>query len=328
MYHEAGPERAEKQFRGTGGVSAHIVEFLREHIVMMEGSNGYGARPEVVAQLDLSRLPTSVIRELDDFSRGRRSDRETRINVRDLMGGVNPFEDLRYQLEPIPKEMFRFGKQALHLEPFGFNQTQPKRVTAAQIHAELFAEVGVMEPPVFAEAEPVPSERVSTLRTIGFHEQPEVREYFDQEVAWLGKRNRSEADCTNYNEIMALCVKLPNYKFIKAIALEKVTVKYDLLVKSVDQFIGTIPEKNVQEMAGFVKQLGDENVRVIGKRFEPGKYLIAAPAKEFKSVPVVEFPRWMLDDPIVLYPALDGYFIVTAWGDEASDPDVMNERHN
>jgi len=33
-------------------------------------------------------------------------------------------------------------------------------------------------------------------------------------------------------------------------------------------------------------------------------------------------------DPVVLYPVEKGYIIVTAWGDEASDPLVANEQMN
>lgn len=33
-------------------------------------------------------------------------------------------------------------------------------------------------------------------------------------------------------------------------------------------------------------------------------------------------------DPIILYPVSKGYIIVTAWGDEASDPLVLNEQNN
>lgn len=38
--------------------------------------------------------------------------------------------------------------------------------------------------------------------------------------------------------------------------------------------------------------------------------------------------NWLLEDPIVLQPVKGGYLIVSAWGDEASDPDVVNEIMN
>jgi len=38
--------------------------------------------------------------------------------------------------------------------------------------------------------------------------------------------------------------------------------------------------------------------------------------------------REIIDDPIVLLPVSEGYIVVTAWGDEASDPIVVNESNN
>jgi len=35
-----------------------------------------------------------------------------------------------------------------------------------------------------------------------------------------------------------------------------------------------------------------------------------------------------IPDPVVLQPVKGGYLILTAWGDEASDPLVMNEINN
>lgn len=71
-----------------------------------------------------------------------------------------------------------------------------------------------------------------------------------------------------------------------------------------------------------------------------GKYIIndglkiCAPVKDmdisglelkegYKLERKIEIP-----DPVVLQPVEGGYLILTAWGDEASDPLVMNENHN
>ena len=35
-----------------------------------------------------------------------------------------------------------------------------------------------------------------------------------------------------------------------------------------------------------------------------------------------------IPDPVVLQPVKGGYLILTAWGDEASDPLVINENFN
>jgi hypothetical protein len=74
------------------------------------------------------------------------------------------------------------------------------------------------------------------------------------------------------------------------------------------------------------------------KYYDKKEFAIAAPLKDFnvddmeltkgelKRKPVVD------EDPIVLQPVRYGgkthFLIVTAWGDEASDPLVLNQNHN
>jgi len=61
--------------------------------------------------------------------------------------------------------------------------------------------------------------------------------------------------------------------------------------------------------------------------------LIAAPKKDFNITEKHEIKNFRLSlkpvpDPVVLAPVIGGYLIVTAWGDEASDPLVRNEINN
>lgn len=67
--------------------------------------------------------------------------------------------------------------------------------------------------------------------------------------------------------------------------------------------------------------------------FKSDALLIAAPAKDFKTTDRHEVKNFRLSlkpipDPVVLAPVIGGYLIVTAWGDEASDPLVQNEINN
>ena len=60
---------------------------------------------------------------------------------------------------------------------------------------------------------------------------------------------------------------------------------------------------------------------------------ICAPKKDMISNSLFEkmipsFEMEIIPDPVVLYPVEHGYIIVTAWGDEASDPLVVNELNN
>jgi hypothetical protein len=61
-------------------------------------------------------------------------------------------------------------------------------------------------------------------------------------------------------------------------------------------------------------------------------YMICAPQKDFdmagkelKKFKLVDKP---VPDPVVLQPVKGGYLIVCAWGDEASDPEVVNGLNN
>ena len=61
--------------------------------------------------------------------------------------------------------------------------------------------------------------------------------------------------------------------------------------------------------------------------------LIAAPKKDFNITDTQEIKKFKLfdkpvPDPVILAPVIGGYLIVTAWGDEASDPIIQNEINN
>lgn len=63
--------------------------------------------------------------------------------------------------------------------------------------------------------------------------------------------------------------------------------------------------------------------------------LICAPKKDMKLEGLVQFGKFFLSvnkktfpDPVVLQPVKGGYLIVTAWGDEASDENVVNQKMN
>lgn len=61
------------------------------------------------------------------------------------------------------------------------------------------------------------------------------------------------------------------------------------------------------------------------------EFLICAPQKDMKieSYERVEGHKIVhVPDPVVLHPVKNGYLIVTAWGDEASDELVVNQTHN
>jgi hypothetical protein len=77
-----------------------------------------------------------------------------------------------------------------------------------------------------------------------------------------------------------------------------------------------------------------ENVRSCDT-IDNTKLVICAPKKDMNlkgmkgfGFSFFELKKVEVPDPVVLQPVVGGYIIVTAWGDEASDPIVVNERNN
>ena len=208
------------------------------------------------------------------------------------------------------------------------------RVSAAQIHAELYAEVDTLlaEPDGFSEQAPTPSGRVNTLLKMGFFNQPEVSDFMSEDRRYQGRKIEYGFRRERYDLATRYAFRYSNYKFITHDSLDKVLSKYGLVKEGVGEFIGTIPDANVADMARFMEQVTiAEEDRVNG---DSDNYLIAAPIDQFRPKGYKGFAskeaydRWLIEDPIVLKQVRDGYLIITAWGDEASDPDVQNERNN
>jgi hypothetical protein len=214
-----------------------------------------------------------------------------------------------------------------------FGESRPKverkRITAAEIHAEMYelATADLLEPAGFAEEEPVESERVKTLKKLGFTGHPEYEEFTTRWRSYQNNKRNADRGQEIYRKRMSISLRFPQYKFIAQDTLAKVMDKYGLILCATREFIGDIPEKNMLEMARFADQTQfteeDNNTLLSGNT-----YLIAATPDQFKVVQPARQVNWLVDDPIVLRPVADGYLIVTAWGDEAKDPEIQNERNN
>jgi hypothetical protein len=66
-------------------------------------------------------------------------------------------------------------------------------------------------------------------------------------------------------------------------------------------------------------------------RLEKASMQICAPLKDMDTRGMRQVGHKLvreIPDPVVLQPVKHGYLIVTAWGDEASDPNVVNEKLN
>ena len=157
--------------------------------------------------------------------------------------------------------------------------------------------------------------------------------------------------------------KYPLYKFIAPEQVKSVCKKYNLYCGNVGMYIGDIPDKNIREILKFKlkeedapsKETGwvhssnnqtnfDEILLAEGKWCEKKEEVfldrekqmsICAPKEMFdmsnswdNSAIGVKDGFMLVLDPIVLQPVKGGYLVVSKWGLEAGDAEVVNPIEN
>lgn len=160
--------------------------------------------------------------------------------------------------------------------------------------------------------------------------------------------------------------KYPQYKFITEASVKKICRQYGLIYGPASKYIGEVPDKNLKEIESFKIDENDEcySKKESSRYYNSVKYLtkaecerefeghheiygwvtkgkcsleIAANVKDFNTegMEIKDFKlsdKPVPPDPIVLAPVIYGgikhYLIVSAWGQEASDELVVNERNN
>lgn len=166
--------------------------------------------------------------------------------------------------------------------------------------------------------------------------------------------------------IMEAKVQYPTYRFITEESAERIAKKYGLVLGTVSQYKGFVPQKNLDEISRFFEnhpqdkysyyqtggwnpysmgsmEISKENYdfikenRVSSHVFKAQTILnICAPVSDM-NIEGHEVKGWKLvkmevPDPIVMrkksFNGVAGYIIITAWGDEASDPEVINHSNN
>lgn len=160
--------------------------------------------------------------------------------------------------------------------------------------------------------------------------------------------------------------KYPNNKFITPDSVAKICKKYGLVLGGVDIFLGDVPEDNIKDIENFNvkdedrayeyawdgfmsfrstrsknfytcdKEYADQIMKSSDVSVRESMLMIAGPAKDFdlrgkeiKDNVIMDIP---VKDPVVLQPVYHnnelGYLIITAWGKEASDELVVNDKFN
>lgn len=186
-------------------------------------------------------------------------------------------------------------------------------------------------------------ERLSQLEKLGFGS------------CVVDQRNNTKISSLNQNIIkrdLMLHYKhtYPNNKFIDEETVKKICEKYGFLLTGADRLVDAIPVKNQKEIINFRVFKEDLDLCKIHSNFWRPGWSTEAYMEEFNNYPnpvnglvfeviapvnklntygmEINGYRLVSKDPIVLQPVKGGYLIVTSWGIEASDPDVVNEKHN
>lgn len=210
-------------------------------------------------------------------------------------------------------------------------------------------------------------EKVKILKSLGFTNTQQVKDLEiivsnNKNIQYQNDKNKQVIEDIKYFK-----QKYPHYKIIDQLSLQKVCNKYQLMYGHVTFFKGNIPDKNFQDLKNFkideedklyIAENGwgrNQNSYLADCKLTPKKgehnytdaLLIAAPVTDFNLSAFDNSDRTkygqlkaIVDkDPIVLQPVYrnnkshynyrnDYYIIVTAWGDEASDSSIVNEKMN
>jgi len=198
-----------------------------------------------------------------------------------------------------------------------------------------------------------PNEKAARLKSIGFTSLPEVSK-MNHEII-INKINEGLEEA-----LSTVSVRYPQYKFITIDMANSICKKYGLVIGDISLYRGFVPEKNLSEIEKFYGQNNELSTTYYRRReisspmeLSKGTYdallsagignvtknrrplSIAAPIKYMNAVGYKlngNFLEKEIKDPIVLAKIkvgrVDLYCIVTAWGDEASDEIVVNNKNN
>lgn len=211
-------------------------------------------------------------------------------------------------------------------------------------------------------------EKRDKLVSLGFRNTKECQEA-NTEINRLEKlKLENENKDQLIKAINYFSFKYPHYKFITEDSVKKICEKYNLIYGEVNNYIGEVPDLNIQHMLDF--KISDEDKCFLEEEHFFGrswskifisyeKYQelkrrnphfsshstynytelpmeICAPVKDFDTrgmeIKDKKLSKIEVLDPIVLQPVMfenqKFYLIVTAWGPESSDSLVLNEKHN
>lgn len=234
------------------------------------------------------------------------------------------------------------------------SETQKYPSIVHQIHKEFneASEKALKEAQqVLDSCQNVSMDKAERLAKLGFQNTKEVQELQDFKSKQGSAKTRAKL-------IQDASIYYPLYKFITAEDVKTLCTKYGLICGELQLFKGFVPEKNLKDiensldvlpkfyeigLKALYSYIGQSIIsqKEYDKLVESGKdkdhyitevspsFYICAPPKDMKQEGYSLKGAFLVkDDPIVLLKLQKGYLIIAAWGDEASDPLVVNEKLN
>lgn len=210
-------------------------------------------------------------------------------------------------------------------------------------------------------------DKCERLTKLGFSKSKEVQEATVEINRLNNLKIENEEKKKLIDAINYFSQKYPLYKFITEESVKKICEKYGLIYGEISNYIGTIPDKNLKEIEDFkiseddeaytvdsifMTELGSINEEPVFMTFkntqsindtkyyrysiEKSKLVIAAPISDFDTKKMKienhQLIKVPVQDPIVLKPVIYNekkyFLIMSAWGEEASDENVVNQNFN
>lgn len=169
--------------------------------------------------------------------------------------------------------------------------------------------------------------KASILEKIGFTSTEEYLKRGDVETLKRLEKRRAEI-------VLYYKKHYPKHKFITEEVVDDICKKYNLVYGSTEFYKGFVPYENAKDMSAFFRVVRKKDIPVVKQRsgfFSLPVHrsladclFIAAPEKDFDKnkadIRGFRAVKKTPPDPIVLFTVNHGFLVVTAWGDEASDP--------
>jgi hypothetical protein len=200
-------------------------------------------------------------------------------------------------------------------------------------------------------------EKGKLMFELGFRYSKESKIYQDENRIFQEKETDYRKKLESKNFVDYLNFKYPQYRIISKESVEKLCEKYNLVFADSNAYTGTIPNRNLKEISNFKIKDEDKSFEIISEsrnifiasyqecidnNYTKGNcyinemsFYIVAPKSDMRYG-TKTIDTFKVEDPIVLYPVfrrfefsmIQFFLIVSAWGNEASDENVVNFKNN